>query len=86
MYNLQYYDIVAVELMLRRDTFTVIEGDPGFNSSVLIFVDIVNSTIGQQMVDLDFNVFSTPTISQSATIKDCLHNYYYALIVACRGS
>ena len=72
---MQYYDIVAVELMLRRDTFTVIEGDPGFNSSVLIFVDIVNSTIGQQMVDLDFNVLPTPTISQSTTIKYCLLLY-----------
>ena len=81
---IQYY--VAVELMLRRDTFTVTEGDPGFDSSVLIFVDIVNPTIGQQM-DFDFNVFfSIGAISQSATIKDCLHNYYYALIVACRGS
>ena len=41
--------------------FTVTEGDPGFNSSVLIFVDIVNPTIGQQMVDVHFDVSSTAT-------------------------
>ena len=41
--------------------FTVIEGNPGFDSSVLIFVDIVNPMIEQQMVDLDFNVSSTAT-------------------------
>ena len=37
------------------------EGDPGFDSSVLIFVDFVNPTIGQQMVDLNFTVSSTAT-------------------------
>ena len=63
-----YYDIIAVELMLRRDTFTVTEGDPGFNSSVLIFVDIVNPTIGQQMVDLDFNVLSVTAISMYQSV------------------
>ena len=41
--------------------FTVTEGDPGFDSSVLIFVDFVNPTIGQQMVDLNFTVLSTAT-------------------------
>ena len=65
---MQYYDIVAVELMLRRDTFTVTEGDPGFDSSVLIFVDIVNSTIGQQMVDLDFNVLSVTATSMYQSV------------------
>ena len=37
------------------------EGDPGFDSSVLIFVDFVNPMIGQQMVDLNFTVSSTAT-------------------------
>ena len=69
--------------MLRRDTFTVTEGDPGFDSSVLIFVDIVNQMIRQQMIDVNFTISSTATsMYQSATIKACnfLHNYiYYAL-------
>ena len=59
--------------MLRRGTFTVIEGDPGFDSSVLIFVDIVNQTIEQQMIYVDFTVLSTATgkyiTYQSATIS-----------------
>ena len=63
---IQYY--VAVELMLRRGTFTVTEGDPGFESSVLIFVDIVNPTIGQQMVDLNFNVFSSTATSMYQSV------------------
>jgi hypothetical protein len=53
-----------VEMMLRRDTFTVFEDDPGFDSSVLIFVDIVvirSPTIDRQMVDLDFTISSTAT-------------------------
>ena len=50
-----------MELILRRNTFTVTEGDPGFDSSVLIFVDFVNPMIGQQMVDLNFTVSSTAT-------------------------
>ena len=55
---------IIVELMLRRDTFTVLEGDTGFESYVLIFVDIViirSPMIGQQMVDLDFTVSSSAT-------------------------
>ena len=47
--------------MLRRGTFTVIEGDPGFDSSVLIFVDIVNRPIEQQMIYVDFTVLSIAT-------------------------
>ena len=50
-----------MELILRRNTFNVTEGDPGFDSSVLIFVDFVNPMIGQQMVDLNFTVSSTAT-------------------------
>ena len=55
------YIVAVVELILRRNTFTVTEGDPGFDSSVLIFVDFVNPMIGQQMVDLNFTVSSTAT-------------------------
>jgi hypothetical protein len=50
-----------VELALRKGMFTVTEEDPGFDSSVLIFVDVVSPTIGQPMVDLNFTVSSTAT-------------------------
>ncbi len=55
--------------MLRKSLFTVTEEDPGFDSSVLIFVDVVNPTIEQPMVDLNFTVSSTATsMYQSALI------------------
>ena len=60
--NLIIITKITVEMKLRRDTFIVFEDDPGFDSSVLIFVDIVvirSPTIDQQMVDLDFTVSST---------------------------
>ena len=54
-----------MELMLRRDMFTVLEGDTGFESYVLIFVDIVIIRSPMQMVDLDFTVSSSATSTYS---------------------
>ena len=65
-------------MKLRRDTFIVFEDDPGFDSSVLIFVDIVvirNPMIYQQMVDLDYTVSSTATSMCLKTIY--LYTYLY---------
>ena len=56
--------------------FTVTEEDTGFDSSVLIFVDIISSrstTIEQQMIDLNFTVSSTAISMCPQTI--CLHVY-----------
>ena len=58
----KHYTII-VELMLRRNMFTVTEEDPGFDSSVLIFVDVIvirNPAIG---IDLNFTVSSSNAIS-----------------------
>ena len=58
----QHYTIL-VELMLRRNMYTVTEEDPGFDSSVLIFVDVIvirSSAIG---IDLNFTVSSSTAIS-----------------------
>ena len=44
--------------MLREDIFTVIEGDPGDDTLVLIIVDILNGTPDAQ---LNFTVSSSAT-------------------------
>ena len=61
--------------MLRRDTFTVMEGDTGDDFSGQIFVDILvirSTAIEQQMVDLNFTVSSTATsMCQSIILLIC---------------
>lgn len=58
----KHYTII-VELMLRRNMYTVTEEDPGFDSSVLIFVDVIVIRSPAIGIDLNFTVSSSTAIS-----------------------
>lgn len=59
----------AAQLMLREDTFTVAEGDPGYNTSVLIIVDVMDS---QEDIELNYTVSSTATSMYSIKMHSTL--------------
>ena len=52
------YTCILAQFMLREDIFTVIEGDPGDDTLVLIIVDIVDGTPD---IQLNFTVSSNAT-------------------------
>ena len=52
------YTCILAQLMLREDIFTVIEGDPGDDTLVLIIVDILDGTPD---IQLNFTVSSNAT-------------------------
>lgn len=55
--------------MLREDTFTVAEGDPSYNTSVLIIVDVMDS---QGDIELNYTVSSTATSMYSIKMHGTL--------------
>ena len=62
MYIILSYSVAM--LMLREVMFTVTEGDPGYDTSVLVIVDIVD---GQPDIVINYTVSSTATSMYKST-------------------